>query len=82
MHILCVRNNTYFNIWSELHRLEKTNRDLRQQLLKIGKSDKTKHIKKSLIDMYSDVLELLADYDANYDTQDSLPRVFYASSIG
>ncbi|EDV24155.1 uncharacterized protein TRIADDRAFT_27324 [Trichoplax adhaerens] len=59
----------------EIDKLEKTNRDLRQQILKMGKSEKAKYIKKSLIDMYSDVLDLLADYDANYDTQDSLPRV-------
>uniref|UniRef100_A0A0L8GMK4 Dynamin-like GTPase OPA1, mitochondrial n=2 Tax=Octopus bimaculoides TaxID=37653 RepID=A0A0L8GMK4_OCTBM len=60
----------------EVDRLEKDVRELRKQLiLKDQRNGKKRTMKKSLIDMYSDVLDELADYDSSYKTQDNLPRV-------
>ncbi|XP_048747636.2 dynamin-like 120 kDa protein, mitochondrial isoform X2 [Ostrea edulis] len=60
----------------EIDRLMKENKDLRKSLiLKEDKSGRKRSMRKSLIDMYSDVLDELERYDSSYNTQDNLPRV-------
>lgn len=60
----------------ELERLEKDNKELRaHMMLKYEKADTKRKMKRSLIDMYSDVLDKLIDYDSSYSVQDHLPRV-------
>ncbi|XP_065368208.1 dynamin-like 120 kDa protein, mitochondrial isoform X2 [Calliphora vicina] len=69
--------NVQIKYQKELEKMEKENRELRQQylLLKQNKKTTTKRIKKSLIDMYSEVLDELSGYDTSYSMADHLPRV-------
>ena len=61
----------------QLEKMEKENRELRQQylMLKTNKKLTFKKIKKSLIDMYSEVLDELSGYVTSYTMADHLPRV-------
>ncbi|CAG0894545.1 unnamed protein product [Cyprideis torosa] len=62
----------------EMEKLERENRELRKQMLlrKARDGKQYKELKKSLIDMYSEVLDDLSGYDAAaYNAQDHLPRV-------
>ncbi|KAL4221277.1 Dynamin-like 120 kDa protein [Mactra antiquata] len=60
----------------EVDRLEKENRDLRKQLeIMQRKTGKKRKMNLSLIDMYSEILDVLSGFDSSYNTQDHLPRV-------
>ncbi|CAG7831171.1 unnamed protein product [Allacma fusca] len=62
----------------ELEKLERENKDLRKQLLlksSNGSVKRPKEMRKSLIDMYSEVLDELQGFDVNYKSSDHLPRV-------
>lgn len=62
--------------------MEKENRELRRQILlrkdstsSVADSKVRRSMRRSAIDMYSEVLDELSTYDTTYDTQDHLPRV-------
>ncbi|CAF2125488.1 unnamed protein product [Rotaria magnacalcarata] len=63
----------------EIDRLEKEIKSMKKQILlrqeRNFSGKKQREIKRSLIDMYSDVLDELSEYDTNYNIQDHLPRV-------
>ncbi|CAL8148132.1 unnamed protein product [Orchesella dallaii] len=60
----------------EIEKLEKDNKELRKQLLLKGKDVYVKrNVKKSLIDLYNDVLDELTEFDSTYRSADHLPRV-------
>uniref|UniRef100_A0A1B6EGX7 Dynamin-like GTPase OPA1, mitochondrial n=1 Tax=Clastoptera arizonana TaxID=38151 RepID=A0A1B6EGX7_9HEMI len=66
---------TQYSYQKEVTKLEKEVKDLRQQLLLRGSPTSSHKVQRSLIDMYSDVLDELSGYDSSYQAQDHLPRV-------
>ncbi|KAI3383750.1 hypothetical protein SNEBB_002913 [Seison nebaliae] len=75
---------TQMKYQKQIDQLEKEKNELRKQLLllkmKVNQQNRDtkrldKRLKKSLIEMYSDVLSLLEDYHFNYNVNDTLPKV-------
>lgn len=63
-------------IRKELERVRKENRELRSAVRGSSNTNQIKRkLKKSLIEIYSEVLDELSGYDSSYKVQDHLPKV-------
>lgn len=73
------RNAEIRAIKTELERLRKENRELKSAMRGDGSDSRPPHrkahIKKSLIEIYSEILDELSGYDSTYKMQDHLPKV-------
>lgn len=70
------KNEELVSIRKEMERLRKENRELRSLVRSGNGSIQAKRkLKKSLIELYSEVLDELGGYDSSYKVQDHLPKV-------
>lgn len=76
------RNEELMNVRREIDRLRKENRELRSALRGSGGDSRgggnnnlKRKVKKSLIEIYSEVLDELSGYDSSYKIVDHLPKV-------
>lgn len=70
------KNEELISIRKEIERLRKENRELRSMVRNGPGSNQAKRkLKKSLIEIYSEVLDELGGYDSSYKVQDHLPKV-------
>lgn len=61
----------------EIYRLRKENEDLKKRIVfnSTGTIQQKKLLEKSLIELYSEILDELSDFDSSYNILDNLPKV-------
>lgn len=67
--------NEIIGLRREIDKLSKENRELRTIVRGLGPNSLNRKLKKSLIEIYSEVLDELSGYDSSYKMVDHLPKV-------